>query len=128
MDYINSDNFDFEMNPKIALDALKTSHAMARVSVGLPATGPATQGSRGSNGNGNDTTHYGGPPSIEMEIRKVARTHRRTIHQASHLEQNDLLGEFLITEEVAEAMQELVLKVNPPEAEAAVKERLLQDD
>ncbi len=106
MEYIEGDEFKELMTPKTALEALRLSTQLHRVSAGLPAAGPPN-GSQGAKGGGALSEHV---TDIRVALRQVANMPEG---KAPTLEINsdDDIARILDDPEATEIAQELLVRV-----------------
>ncbi len=94
----NNEDFWDLMTPKIAIDVLKTSSQMERISAGLPAAGPP---------NANQPNNGG--RTFEMEVQTISQTHRR-VESQDLTEEGAILDRALESPESTEILQRLIIK------------------
>ncbi len=98
MSFFDGEDFMDLMTPKTAVDMLKTLTQMERVSAGLPAGGPASEGSNGKMG-----------VTFEATLKSVSQTHRS---EKGHTltEDGEILEEVLKDPAATEVIQKLIIR------------------
>lgn len=105
---LNSEEFWSTMSPKVAIDFLKTLTAWQRMSVGLPANGPAAKDAGENNGQ-----------SFELILRNLAKgaTPPSLVAGGSTAgSESAALDLLLQNPETAAVAQELVIRLNTPQS------------
>lgn len=105
LDYMDSDEDFMDMlTPKTAIDLLKTAAQMERVSVGLPANGPAVDAKDG---------RTRGAQSLEVAFRSIAQETQKT-EEVIGVEEGDVtvIQEALKSPEDTAVLQQLIIKIS----------------
>ncbi|KKN19221.1 hypothetical protein LCGC14_0947900 [marine sediment metagenome] len=100
MQYINGDEEFWElMTPKVAIDLLKQTTSLERISAGLPAAGPAAAGSEDRSGE-----------SLELTFRTIAQSNRASSEGTVVDEEGELLDRALEDPVAVEILQRLIIR------------------
>ncbi len=100
MNYMNDDEEFMElMTPKVAIDLLKQTTTLERVSAGLPAMGPTPAGREDRSGE-----------SLEITFRSVAQSNRASSEGTTVDEEGEILDKALEDPETVEVLQKLIIR------------------
>ncbi len=101
MQYINDDTEFWDMmTPKVAIDLLKSTTQLERISAGIPGAGPPIAGSEGESRKGQP---------FEIAFRTVAQSNRPQV-RATIDEDGEVLSRALEDPEALEVLQELIIR------------------
>lgn len=100
MKYMNDDEeFMDLMTPKVAIDLLKQTTALERISAGLPAAGPIAAGHEDRSGE-----------SLELTFRTIAQSNRASSEGAVVDEEGEILDRALEDPVTVEILQKLIIR------------------
>lgn len=98
--YMNDDEEFWDlMTPKVAIDLLKLTTGLERISAGIPAAGPLTAQQEDRSGQ-----------SLEIAFRTVAQSNRASTEGATVDEEGEVLDKALEDADAVRVLQELIIK------------------